>query len=143
MIEEAAIVIRVEPGQTWIKSLQSGACGGCIQQSSCGTATLAKLLPKREFAVDCALTLQVGDHVSVAIDDAHLLQSSLLLYLLPLLLMLAGVGLGNVILPAALADAWLPEIALSALLLAFGLIHRLQTPLLLYFCYRPQIIRKL
>lgn len=126
MIEEQAIVTRVEHGQVWIKSLQSGGCGGCAQQTSCGTATLAKLLPKREFAVDCDLDLQEGDRVSVAIDNSQLLFSSLLLYLLPLLVMLAGVGLANALLPAAVAEAWLPEIALLILLLAFWLIRRFQ-----------------
>lgn len=142
MIEEAAIVTRVDAGRTWIKSRQSSACGGCMQQQSCGTATLAKILPKREFAVDSELALQVGDRVMVAIDDAHLLLTSLLLYLLPLLLMLAAVGLAAHYLPAMAGD-WLPEIALLALLLSFWLIHRSQHVLLLQLCFKPQIVRKL
>jgi len=114
-----------------------------MQQSSCGTATLSKLLPKREFMVECDRELTVGDQVIVAIDDSHLLLSSLLLYLLPILVMLAGVGIANAYLPATIAADWLPEIALSILLLTFCLIHRLQAPLLLYFCFRPQIVGKL
>ena len=141
MIEEAAVVTRVGDGQTWIKSLQSSACGGCMQQQSCGTATLAKILPKREFAVDSEMALRVGDQVMVAIDDAHLLLTSLLLYLLPLLLMFAGLGLAEYFLPAA-AD-WLPEIALLTLLLSFWLIHSSQHVLLLQLCFKPQIVRKL
>ncbi|OAI16943.1 sigma E positive regulator RseC/MucC [Methylomonas lenta] len=143
MIEETAIVTRVMDGQVWIKSLQSGACGGCSQQSSCGTATLSKWLPKREFSVECDRSLKVGDQVKVAIDDSQLLLSSLLLYLLPLLITLTGVGLANTFLPVTLTDAWLPEMALSLLLLTFWLINRLQSLLLLYFCFRPQILGKL
>lgn len=143
MIEEAAIVTRVADGQVWIKSLQSGACGGCKQQSSCGTATLSKGLPKREFSVECDRALKVGDQVKVAIDDSQLLLSSLLLYLVPLLVMLTCVGVANAFLPVTFTDAWLPEMALSSLLLTFWLIHRLQSLILLYFCFRPQIIGKL
>lgn len=140
MIEETAIVTRIDAGHAWIQSLQGGGCCGCAQQTSCGTATLAKLLPKREFAVDCDLGLQAGDRVRVAIDDAHLLLSSLLLYLLPLLPMMIGVGLANAFMPAAIADAWLPEIGLALLLSAFWLIHHFQVFLLLHLCLKPKIV---
>lgn len=143
MIEETAIVTRISDGQVWIKSLQSGACGGCKQQSSCGTATLSKWLPKREFSVECDRALKVGDQVKVAIDDSQLLLSSLLLYLAPLLIMLTCVGVANAFLSVNFTDAWLPEMALSILLLTFWLIHRLQSLIVLYFCFRPQIVGKL
>lgn len=113
-----------------------------MQQTACSTATLAKLLPKREFSIDCDLALQTGDTVLVSIDDAHLLSASLLLYMLPLLAMLGAVGLANLTLPAGV-QAWLPEIALSSLLLMFRLIYRCQSMLLLYFCFKPKIVRKL
>ncbi|MDD1622538.1 MAG: SoxR reducing system RseC family protein [Methylococcaceae bacterium] len=143
MIEEQAVVTQVSPqGQVWIKRLQGGACGGCMQQASCGTATLAKLLPKREFAVECELSVQTGEHVVVGIDDAHLLSTSLLMYVLPLVAMLIVVGLASVALPAAVADVWLPVIALASLLLAFWLIHRFQAVFLLHYCFKPQIVRK-
>jgi sigma-E factor negative regulatory protein RseC len=140
MVEEQAEVVRVENGQVWIKSLQAGACGGCMQKSACGAAALSKLLPKREFAVDCQLDLQVGDHVLVAIDDAHLLSTSLLMYILPVLAMLGIVSLASFVLPAAIADIWLPVIALIAVLLSFFLIHKFQGIFLLHFCFSPQIV---
>jgi sigma-E factor negative regulatory protein RseC len=84
---------------------------------------MAQWLPKREFAVECAMNLRAGDPVRVAIDDSHVLLGSVLLYLLPLLAMLAGVGSAKALLPAATAEAWLPEIALAGLLLAFWGIH--------------------
>ena len=143
MIEEQAQVTRIAAGQVWIKSLQTGGCGACAQKAGCSTATLAKLLPKREFAVDSDLDLQAGDQVVVAIDDAHLLSTSLLLYILPLLVMLAAVVVGNYALPPAIAETWLPAIALAALLLAFRLIHRFQAVFLLHVCFKPQIIKKI
>lgn len=140
MIEETAIVTRVGHGRVWIKSQPGSACAGCMQQSSCGTATLAKLLPKRQFAVNCELPLQTGDQVRVAIDDSGLLMASLLLYLLPLLVMLLWVVVINQLLPA-IAD-WLPEIALAALLAAFCYLHHLQASLLLNGRFRPSIVGK-
>jgi sigma-E factor negative regulatory protein RseC len=139
MIEEIATVTRSGNGRVWIRSRQNGACGGCMQQASCGTAALAKLLPNRELEVDSPLGLQVGDQVRVTIDDAQLLSGSALLYLLPLLLMLAGIGLANALLPAATAEDWMPEIALTGLLLAFRAMHHLQKRLL-RFVVKPVII---
>ena len=142
MIEEQAIVTRTAPGQVWLKRLHSGACGGCMQQSSCAGGTVAKILPKREFAVECELVLHAGDEVVVAIDDAQLLSTSLLLYVLPLLFMLLAVGVGNQFLPVALTDVYLPVVALVALLLAFWLVHQFQAVFLLHVCFKPQIVRR-
>jgi sigma-E factor negative regulatory protein RseC len=140
MIEEQAIVTRIESNRVWIKSLQSSACGGCVQQTSCGTATLAKLLPKREFAVNCDLDLQAGDCVRVQIDDSHLILSSLLLYLLPLIVTLTVVGFANTL---PMLETWLPEISLATLLLTFWLIHHFHAPLLVRFSLKPLIVGKI
>ena len=140
MIEEQAVVTRIEVNQVWIKSLQSSACGGCVQQTSCGTATLAKLLPKREFAVNCDLDLNVGDCVRVQIDDSHLILSSLLLYLLPLIVTLTVVGFANML---PMLETWLPEISLATLLLTFWLIHHFHAPLLVKFSLKPLIVGKI
>jgi len=141
MIEQQAIVTRAATQQVWIKSLNSGGCGSCMQRESCGTATLSKLLPKREFAVDCDMPLQVGDKVTVAIDDSHLLAISLLMYLAPVVLMLVVVMLASVLLPAVM-QAWLPMVAVGVLALCFFLIHRFQWLLLLYTCFKPQVLHK-
>lgn len=141
MIEEQAIVTHVEQGQVWIKSLQTGACGGCSQQAGCSTATLSKILPKREFAVDCDLDLNVGDSVRVQIDDSHLILSSMLLYLLPLIVTLTIVCLANTFLP--MLESWLPEISMATLLLTFWLIHHFHAPLLVKFSLKPQITGKI
>jgi sigma-E factor negative regulatory protein RseC len=140
MIEEIAIVTRAEGGRVWLKSRQGSACGGCVQKASCGTAALAELAPERELEleVESPPGLQTGDSVRVAIDDAQLLFGSVLLYLLPLLIMLAGIALAKALLPAA-AEAWMPEIALAGLLSAFWGIHHLQKRLLRH-AEKPVII---
>ncbi|MGR8980080.1 MAG: SoxR reducing system RseC family protein [Gammaproteobacteria bacterium] len=140
MIEETAIVSRIDNGRIWIKTRHSGACCGCLQQDSCGTKAMAGMLPNREFAVDCATDIKVGDEVRIAIDDSELLLGSLLLYLLPLLVLLTGVGAADALLPLPMTDTWLPEIALAILLLTFRLIHLFQKRLLLHFCLKPMVI---
>ena len=136
------MVTRTGLGQVWIKRLASGACGGCLQQNSCAGGAVAKILPKREFAVECDMALTAGDEVVVAIDDAHLLSTSLLLYVLPLFLMLLAVCAANQFLPQAAANIYLPVVALMSLLLAFWLVHRFQAVFLLHVCFKPQIVRR-
>ncbi len=139
MIEAKAIVTRIEAGQVWIRTEQTGACGGCQQKMSCATASVQTMLPKREFKVDCAFPVKIGQALNVGIDDSHLLSISALLYLLPLLLMFGGVLLANTLLPPEFADNWLPLIALSILLLGFRLIYRRQVWLLRCLGVKPQI----
>lgn len=122
MIETVAIVTRCDSGWVWVKAQSDGACGSCVQQASCGTASLDKWLPRREFAIACPLAVQVGDKVRVIIDDGLLLTGSLLAYGAPLLLMLLAV-IGLPLLWPALLD-WQPELAMSSLLLAFWLLHQ-------------------
>lgn len=143
MSEAAAVVTRVENGRVWIRSLQTSACGSCAQHGSCDAATLSKLLPAREYAIDGSADLHPGDRVCVTIDDRSLLFSSIALYLVPLVLMLAGVMASELLLPKAIGENWLPEIALASLLAAFGLIRRIQTHLVHFFVMRPRISHKL
>lgn len=142
MVEEIAVVTRVDTGRIWIKGRGSGACGACVKQAGCGTAALGKLLPKREFVIESSLPVKAGDEVRVAIDDSHLVFSSVLLYLLPLLIMLSGIGLATWLLPGELAERWLPEIALITLLAAFWGIHKIQALVLRFWPFSPSIIGK-
>ncbi|MBK8815112.1 MAG: SoxR reducing system RseC family protein [Methylococcaceae bacterium] len=142
MIEEEAVVTQLEANQAWIKRLHIGGCSGCLQQTTCGTSVLSKLLPKREFAVDNDMALKVGDKVTVAVDDSQLLFSSFLLYLLPLLVMFIAVIATIKLFPTAFVEYWLPVIAIFALLFSFYLIHRIQAVLVMYFCSKPQIVAK-
>lgn len=143
MIEEPAVVSRVHGNKIWIKSRQGSACGACAQQQSCSTAVLKKLAPNREFMLESHLALNPGDQVMVGIDNAHLLLGSVLLYLIPLIFSLAGVGLLNAFLPPTLVEEWLPEIFLVLLLTMFFLIHQFQNYLLLRVCCQPRIVGKL
>ncbi len=142
MISESVIVTRITARQVWIKRLASSRCKACAQQGQCSTETVNKLMPNREFAIDCELPLAVGDQVKVVIDDQRLVLTALLLYLLPLLLMLIGVGIGNYLLPIETSDRVLPWLALSLLLASFCLIHRLQFRLLILLGDPPQIVGK-
>lgn len=140
MIEQDAIVTHYTNGRAWIRAQSGGACGGCQQQAHCGTATLAKGLPQREFELDCPVSVQPGEQVRVSIDDSALLSASLLAYLLPMIVMLAMVVGCNVLLPQ-LTDA-LPIVALAGLLLGCWLAHVWQSKCRSQQRFQPHIVGK-
>ncbi len=142
LIEQRARVTRVQASQVWLQSAQSGACGVCPQRPACGTAVLADWLPRREFALDSDLALQAGDEVMVAVEERYLLLVSLLMYLAPLLLMLAGVGAAAAWLPPDWQEG-LPLLALTVLLGYFFVAHRVQAWWFLGFGgFRLQVLRR-
>lgn len=92
MIEETALVLEVRDQQALLQTQRKSACQSCSVKSGCGTSTLSKVVGKRssQFIVDNTLDVHAGDQVVVAIDENALVQGSLLIYLLPLLFMLAA-----------------------------------------------------
>jgi sigma-E factor negative regulatory protein RseC len=140
MIEQTAVVSRVENGQVWLSSRQLNACSGCAQQTGCTSATLAKGLPKREFQIDSPIALKAGDQVLITVDDAPLMFSTFLLYGLPLLTMLIGSISASILLPASIADKWLPLGAFMLLLLVFRCIYPFQAAILRLCQVKPQLV---
>ena len=144
MIEELAVVVRIENQKVWVEGGQSSACGGCQQKASCTTNALGSMLKKKTVPVDSVFQLKVGDNVMVAIDEKLLLQASLLLYFLPLIALFAGAGLADWLLPTNVlyADLWIAASALSGFLLSLWLINKAQQVLLLGYFTRPVVVKK-
>ena len=97
MIEEPAVVVEAGDGYAWVETQRRSACGACSASDGCGTAALAKAWGERRARVRAisALPLQPGDAVIVGLAEGALLRGSLLVYLLPLVLLLAGALLGQ------------------------------------------------
>ena len=97
MIEELAVVVEAGDGYAWVETRRRSACGACSASDGCGTATLAKVWGERRTRVRAISTwpLRPGDAVIVGLAEGALLRGSLLVYLLPLALLLAGALLGQ------------------------------------------------
>ncbi|MCW9089232.1 MAG: SoxR reducing system RseC family protein [Gammaproteobacteria bacterium] len=100
MIEETAHVVAVEGDHAWVESERRSSCGGCAAKG-CGTGALSKVLgaKKQQIKVRNPVAAGVGDSVVLGIEEKVLLQGSLMVYILPLVLMLAGGLLGEVLAP--------------------------------------------
>ncbi len=99
MIEEQAVVVEAGDGYAWVETRRRSACSACATSEGCSTAVLAKAWGDRRARVRAIsnLSLQPGDSVIVGLAEGALLSGSLLVYLLPLALLLAGAVLGQTV----------------------------------------------
>lgn len=123
MLEMRAIVTGVHGEDASVHPLGTGGCGHCDSEGGCGSGTLSKLFcsnKTRQFVVRNEARARVGDEVNVSIPDGVLLNGAMKMYVLPLLLMLAGGAVG-VFFSGAVAsqDAFAVAGALVGLMLGF------------------------
>ncbi|TSA39799.1 MAG: Fis family transcriptional regulator [Methylococcaceae bacterium] len=144
MIEEVAIVVKIENHQVWVESGSNSGCGGCQQKASCTTNAIGSVLKKKSVPVDCDLQLKTGDQVIVAIDENLLLRASLLLYFVPLMALFTGAGMADWLLEdAANTDLWIAGSAVLSFLLSLWLINKAQSRLILNYYARPVVVSKI
>jgi sigma-E factor negative regulatory protein RseC len=108
-----ATVLRTDAGGVWVTSPVSTSCSGCQQQDSCSSGLVAKALPVRQQQLFVANVsgLLAGQQVEISVEPGAVLRSALLVYLLPLCVFIAALGLGY-------AQAWHELLQLAAALLA-------------------------
>lgn len=99
MIEETAVVERVENGYIWVSPASSGsACSSCESSGSCSTSMLVSLLQgknSKTVRVDNTINAKVNDRVVLGIHPQGLLSGSALIYLLPILNLFIFAALGS------------------------------------------------
>jgi sigma-E factor negative regulatory protein RseC len=144
MLEESALVVKIEYGQTWVVGTQNNACAGCAQKNSCSSTALASVLKKKPIPVDSELTLQIGDTVMVAIDESDLLGAAFLMYLLPLCALFIGAGIADSLVSdtTPYGDVWVAGGALTGLALALFIMRTIQKYALLNYYARPVVVKK-
>jgi len=144
MIEELAIVTKIENHQVWVESGTHSACGGCLQKASCTANAIGSVLKKKSVPVDSDIQLKPGDQVMVAIDENLLLRASLLLYLVPIIALFTGAGIADWLLPDNVksADLWIAASAVLSFLVSLWLINKAQSVLILNYYARPVVVRK-
>lgn len=121
MIEENALVVAVEGDSAWVETERRSSCGGCAAKG-CGTGALSKVLGarKQRLKVHNPVGARAGDSVVLGIEEKALLLGSLMVYILPLLAMLGGGLLGEVLAPQWGMEAEGPSLLFGALGLLGG-----------------------
>jgi len=97
MLETRAIVVHIKGTEALVEAIGEGGCGQCNSETGCGSSKLSQLFcsKPRQFTVNNEAKAAVGDEVQITLQDGVLLRSSLLIYVLPLVLLLAGGMLGS------------------------------------------------
>lgn len=128
MLVETGRVVALEPESLWVETIRQSTCGSCAVKQGCGHGLLNRIADGRSGYVrvlrgdsnspQCA----VDDQVRISIPEQVILRGSVVVYMLPLLCMLAGAALITYLLPAA------PEVlsvlgAGLGLALGFGLVR--------------------
>ncbi|HTN33999.1 MAG TPA: SoxR reducing system RseC family protein [Marinobacter sp.] len=127
MITESGKVVALKGDYAWVQTIRNTACQSCSVRQGCGQRVLAAATGGRASQVLVANTVRadVGDEVTIGIDEQALLGASLLVYALPLALLVIASIVGHQLSggqdPAAIAGA------LIGLLSGFLLSRKLQS----------------
>ena len=147
MIEETAVVKRVDDTGVWVETQRRSTCSSCAARSGCGTSVIAKVLGNRRsvIRVISKIVVHVGDQVVIGIDERALVRGSLAVYALPILLLLLGAVFGELGAKQGLwTNAELASIVFGILGLASGLywLRRFTQRIINDEQYQPIVIRR-
>lgn len=129
MIEETGYVIAADREYVWVESASRDHCTHCSAKAGCGTASLQKWFKRKPNRLRLSKTqdLKPGDQVLIGIPEQALVKGSFLIYMLPLLALLAGAISGAMINDAmgwSMRDPLSLLLAFAALLLSLMRIKR-------------------
>jgi sigma-E factor negative regulatory protein RseC len=123
MVEERAVVVRVEADVAHLEIERGRPCGLCGSTRGCGVSLWGRLFGShaRAFTVDNVLGAAVGERVVVGLDESLLLRGALRAYLVNALLVCLGGVCGASLADApALRDGYAVAGALAGLLLGLA-----------------------
>jgi sigma-E factor negative regulatory protein RseC len=94
MLEEQGVVVAVDQQFASVRIQRQNSCGHCAASGDCGTAHFSKLFGQKytEVKVLRPPSVNIGDQVTIGFQEQALLKGALVLYLLPLVGLLAGGG---------------------------------------------------
>ncbi len=142
MATEEGIITRTDATTAWVKTTRSGSCKTCASRGSCSTAENGK---EMEVAALNTAGARVNDRVVISFDAASLVKISFLLYVFPILCMIAGAVLGQRLAPLPGLDESAASVVCGILFfaLAFVIIKIQGKKLAGRSDYRPKVIRVL
>jgi sigma-E factor negative regulatory protein RseC len=92
---EHGIVLRTDSGAAWVKTTRSSACKGCTARDSCHTMDGKEMEVK---ALNPA-GARVGDRIVLSVESGSLLKATFLIYVFPILFLVAGAVIGQLLAP--------------------------------------------
>jgi sigma-E factor negative regulatory protein RseC len=93
---EQGIVLRIDADAAWVKTVRTSACEGCTAKETCHTTEDGQDMEVK--AINSA-GASVGDRIVLSFETASLLKATFLLYIFPIILLIAGAALGQALAP--------------------------------------------
>lgn len=90
MISEQGIIEKITKNIAVVRVKKSSACKHCSEKDSCS-------ISERDMVVEVKNTLNAkeGDHIELSVPEGAFLKLSLLVYILPIIALMAGAFLGD------------------------------------------------
>ena len=140
MATERGIVTKLESTSAWVKTTRTSACKTCSAKSSCSSVENGT---EMEVEAINEAGAQVGDRIIISIETASLLKASFLLYVFPILLMIAGAVIGQKTGPLLDIDpsAFSAVVGFSFFFISFWFVKSRGNRMARKNEYKPKIIR--
>lgn len=111
MVTKEGIITGTTGVNAWVKTIRSKSCESCDSKDSCGEASKAQ---EMTIQLENSLNASIGDRVIVGFKTAPLLKVTFLLYIFPIILLIAGAATGE-----ALATRLNTDPSLTSLIAGF------------------------
>jgi sigma-E factor negative regulatory protein RseC len=143
MLEEQVIVTAVDGETAWVEAVAASSCAGCSQV--CTSSLLQRHMGRKRapLAARCRLAVAPGDKVVIGVEESALLWGSLLVYMLPLCVLLAGAAAALPLAAAVGIEADWPAALGGGLGLAAGIAALRWLPWLKAQAIQPVVLRKI
>ena len=92
MAKEEGIVLKTGLGTAWVKTTKSDACSSCNAKDACNMLGGGK---DSEIEAINTIGAEADDRVVIGFESSSLFKASLLLYILPIVFMIAGALTGQ------------------------------------------------
>ena len=148
MVEEQGVIVSLEGHMANVAPLSQTGCQSCSSSGACGTSLLKPLFgnKQRMLAAENTIDAQPGDQVVIGLNRTALVLASLMVYLLPLILLVAGAISG-----AAIANTFSFEKAepvsilcgLGAASMTFIIVRRIVKSAYFSAFFEPVILNRL
>jgi sigma-E factor negative regulatory protein RseC len=96
MATEQGIVLRIDSQMAWVKTVRSSACEDCSAKGSCHAMGSSRDMEVKALNPTGA---RVGDRVVLSYETASFLKASFLIYVFPIILLIVGAALGQMLAP--------------------------------------------
>ncbi len=99
MMDQEAIVARVEGDQAYVEVGEGAGCGRCHEAGGCQSGVLGQLFRfgPRHYRIANSIGAVPGDHVIVQVASGSTLRAAMLIYVLPMVCLLLGAVAGTAV----------------------------------------------